>query len=187
MSHKEYRLLVIGAGGVGKSALTISFFQNVFITEYDPTIEDSFRKVVVIDEETCLLNVLDTAGEEVYAPLRDAYVVAAHGYVMAYAINDRRSFDYLGQYILDVRRAKDSDKVSLVIVGTKSDLVQERKVSQEDAHELADFLEVPCIETSAKERINVEEAFYECVRTIERHSNGLVSYRAAKSKKCSLM
>lgn len=54
------------AGGVGKSALTIQLIQNHFVDEYDPTIEDSYRKQVVIDGETCLLDILDTAGQEEY-------------------------------------------------------------------------------------------------------------------------
>ena len=60
----EYKLVVVGAGGVGKSALTIQLIQNHFVDEYDPTIEDSYRKQVVIDGETCLLDILDTAGQE---------------------------------------------------------------------------------------------------------------------------
>lgn len=59
----EYKLVVVGAGGVGKSALTIQLIQNHFVDEYDPTIEDSYRKQVVIDGETCLLDILDTAGK----------------------------------------------------------------------------------------------------------------------------
>lgn len=46
----EYKLVVVGAGGVGKSALTIQLIQNHFVDEYDPTIEDSYRKQVVIGE-----------------------------------------------------------------------------------------------------------------------------------------
>ena len=84
----EYKLVVVGDGGVGKSALTIQLIQNQwvlifvicndawivwtltllcsFVEEYDPTIEDSYRKQVVIDGETCLLDILDTAGQEEY-------------------------------------------------------------------------------------------------------------------------
>ena len=40
----EYKLVIVGGGGVGKSALTIQLIQNHFIDEYDPTIEDSYRK-----------------------------------------------------------------------------------------------------------------------------------------------
>lgn len=63
---REYKLVVVGGGGVGKSALTIQFIQNQFPEEYDPTIEDSYRKQCLIDEEVALLDVLDTAGQEEY-------------------------------------------------------------------------------------------------------------------------
>lgn len=62
---ESFHLSHITAGGVGKSALTIQLIQNHFVDEYDPTIEDSYRKQVVIDGETCLLDILDTAGQEV--------------------------------------------------------------------------------------------------------------------------
>ena len=66
LHHKAgFHLSHIIAGGVGKSALTIQLIQNHFVDEYDPTIEDSYRKQVVIDGETCLLDILDTAGQEV--------------------------------------------------------------------------------------------------------------------------
>ena len=45
----EYKLVVVGAGGVGKSARTIQLIQNHVLDEYDPTIEDSYRKQVVVD------------------------------------------------------------------------------------------------------------------------------------------
>ena len=67
----EYKLVIVGGGGVGKSALTIQLIQNHFIDEYDPTIEDSYRKQVTIDDETCLLDILDTAGQEEYSAMRD--------------------------------------------------------------------------------------------------------------------
>ena len=46
LAMTEYKLVVVGAGGVGKSALTIQLIQNHFVEEYDPTIEDSYRKQV---------------------------------------------------------------------------------------------------------------------------------------------
>ena len=48
---REYKLVVVGGGGVGKSALTIQFIQSQFVEDYDPTIEDSYRKNGVIDDE----------------------------------------------------------------------------------------------------------------------------------------
>jgi len=79
-SMTEYKLVIVGGGGVGKSALTIQLIQNHFIDEYDPTIEDSYRKQVTIDDETCLLDILDTAGQEEYSAMRDQVACARQGW-----------------------------------------------------------------------------------------------------------
>ena len=50
----EYRLVIVGGGGVGKSALTTQFIVNKFVDEYDPTIEDSYRKQVEVDGQQCM-------------------------------------------------------------------------------------------------------------------------------------
>lgn len=55
-ADKQYKLVVVGGGGVGKSALTIQFIQSHFVSDYDPTIEDSYRKQCVIDERVAHLD-----------------------------------------------------------------------------------------------------------------------------------
>ena len=55
-ADKQYKLVVVGGGGVGKSALTIQFIQSHFVSDYDPTIEDSYRKQCVIDEKVAHLD-----------------------------------------------------------------------------------------------------------------------------------
>ncbi|XP_053119121.1 GTPase HRas-like isoform X2 [Hemicordylus capensis] len=94
----EYKLVVVGAGGVGKSALTIQLIQNHFVDEYDPTIEDSYRKQVVIDGETCLLDILDTAGQEEYSAMRDQYMRTGEGFLCVFAINNTKSFEDVHHY-----------------------------------------------------------------------------------------
>ena len=60
----EYKLVILGRGGVGKCVMTIQLVNSQFMDEYDPTIEDSYRKQVTIDDEVCLLDILDTVGQE---------------------------------------------------------------------------------------------------------------------------
>ncbi|RXN11421.1 hypothetical protein ROHU_010653 [Labeo rohita] len=100
----EYKLVVVGAGGVGKSALTIQLIQNHFVDEYDPTIEDSYRKQVVIDGETCLLDILDTAGQEEYSAMRDQYMRTGEGFLCVFAINNTKSFEDIHQYSFRIFR-----------------------------------------------------------------------------------
>ena len=59
---REYKIVVLGSGGVGKSALTVQFVQGIFVEKYDPTIEDSYRKQVEVEGQQCMLEILDTAG-----------------------------------------------------------------------------------------------------------------------------
>uniref|UniRef100_A0A4W5P1S9 small monomeric GTPase n=1 Tax=Hucho hucho TaxID=62062 RepID=A0A4W5P1S9_9TELE len=147
----EYKLVVVGAGGVGKSALTIQLIQNHFVDEYDPTIEDSYRKQVVIDGETCLLDILDTAGQEEYSAMRDQYMRTGEGFLCVFAINNIKSFEDVHLYREQINRVKDSDSVPMVLVGNKSDLGS-RSVESRQAQELARGYGVPFVETSAKTR-----------------------------------
>jgi small GTP-binding protein len=112
----EFRIMVLGAGAVGKSALTVKFVQGEshtlynhkgsFIKKYDPTIEDSYRKQVEVDGYACMLDIMDTAGQEgsgseissllciglsifdknssilEYSALRDKFMKDAHGYML---------------------------------------------------------------------------------------------------------
>ena len=189
-SPTEFKIVVLGRGGVGKSALTIQFVQSHFIEEYDPTIEDSYRKQILVDDKLCLLDILDTAGEEEYSAMRDQYMQMGEGFIMAYSITDRRSFDEQVQYYNQVLKVKDTDTIVCVLAGNKSDLTMDRQVSKEEAQELAERYNCPFFETSAKERTNVDEVFKECTRQISKkiHNRevGGPPY-PKKNKKCSIM
>lgn len=102
------------AGGVGKSALTIQLIQNHFVDEYDPTIEDSYRKQVVIDGETCLLDILDTAGQEEYSAMRDQYMRTGEGFLCVFAIDNMKSFEDIESYRGQIRRVKDADDIPMI-------------------------------------------------------------------------
>lgn len=163
---QEYKLVVVGGGGVGKSALTIQLIQSHFVDEYDPTIEDSYRKQCTIDKEQLLLDVLDTAGQEEYSAMREQYMRTGEGFLLVYSINSRNSLDELTSFYEQILRVKDTDYVPVIVVGNKCDLESERQVSYEEGLALAKSFNSEFLETSAKQRINVEESFYGLVRTI---------------------
>ncbi|CAI4783506.1 CDG_1a_G0050190.mRNA.1.CDS.1 [Saccharomyces cerevisiae] len=163
---REYKIVVVGGGGVGKSALTIQFIQSYFVDEYDPTIEDSYRKQVVIDDKVSILDILDTAGQEEYSAMREQYMRTGEGFLLVYSVTSRNSFDELLSYYQQIQRVKDSDYIPVVVVGNKLDLENERQVSYEDGLRLAKQLNAPFLETSAKQAINVDEAFYSLIRLV---------------------
>uniref|UniRef100_A0AAQ4RPE8 Zgc:55558 n=1 Tax=Gasterosteus aculeatus aculeatus TaxID=481459 RepID=A0AAQ4RPE8_GASAC len=150
----EYKLVVVGAGGVGKSALTIQLIQNHFVDEYDPTIEE-------------------------YSAMRDQYMRTGEGFLCVFAINNTKSFEDVHLYREQINRVKDSDSVPMVLVGNKSDL-STRTVESRQAQELARSYGVPFVETSAKTRQGVEEAFYSLVREIRRYKETNRSNKKSK-------
>jgi len=167
---REYKLVVVGGGGVGKSCLTIQLIQSHFVDEYDPTIEDSYRKQCMIDEEVALLDVLDTAGQEEYSAMREQYMRTGEGFLLVYSITSRQSFDEIQTFEQQILRVKDKDYFPIILVGNKCDLEGDRQVSREEGQEMARRFNCKFIETSAKSRVNVDNAFYELVREIRRYN-----------------
>lgn len=175
---REYKLVVVGGGGVGKSCLTIQLIQSHFVDEYDPTIEDSYRKQCVIDEEVALLDVLDTAGQEEYSAMREQYMRTGEGFLLVYSITSRQSFDEILVFQQQILRVKDKDYFPIIVVGNKCDLENDRQVSEAEGEALSRSFGCKFIETSAKSRINVDNAFYDLVREIRRYNKEMTGYPA---------
>eukprot|EP00108_Taenia_solium_P009176 TsM_000002500 transcript=TsM_000002500 gene=TsM_000002500 len=158
---REYKLVVLGSGGVGKSALTVQFVQSIFVEKYDPTIEDSYRKQIDVDGQQCMLEILDTAGTEQFTAMRDLYMKNGQGFVLCYSITSQSTFNDLADLYEQILRVKDTHEVPLVLVGNKCDLDNERVVGREQGQTLARNWNCVFMETSAKAKINVNEVFFD--------------------------
>jgi len=163
-----YKLVLVGLGGVGKSCLTIQFISQRFVDDYDPTLEDSYRKQVTVDGEDCVLDIFDTAGQEDFSAVRDQYMRTGDGFLCVYSITYEVSFSEVQQLYDHILRVKDLDKVPFVLVGNKCDLESEREVPKEKGEEFAKEIQCKFMESSAKTKVNVTEAFHELVREIKR-------------------
>lgn len=188
-----YKLVVVGEGGVGKSALTIQFFQKMFVEDYDPTIEDSYIQHVEVDRQVCVLDVLDTAGQEEFSALREQYMRKGDGFLIVYSVIDPNSCKNTRQFYNQILRVKDRKSYPMILVANKIDLVHLRKVSEEEGRELAAELQIPYIETSAKvPPVNVDIAFHELVRVIRQQNQNQQSVKKKRKKRrytnrCRLM
>lgn len=163
---------------------------NHFVETYDPTIEDSYRKQVQIDNQSCMLEVLDTAGQEEYIALRDQWIRDGEGFVLVYSISSRSSFTRIKRFYDQIQRVKESAAAGsptypgsplsqtmsnaslgpapVMLVGNKCDRVTEREVSTQEGTALAKQLGCDFVEASAKNCINVEKAFYDVVRQLRK-------------------
>ena len=135
----------------------------------------------MIDDEVALLDVLDTAGQEEYSAMREQYMRTGEGFLLVYSITSRSSFEEISTFHQQILRVKDVEGYPIIVVGNKCDLENERQVSTKglslvrgtpalivEGADLARQLGCAFIETSAKNRINVEQAFYDLVRAIRR-------------------
>jgi len=171
-STETLHVAVLGAGSVGKSALTLRFVRDFFIKDWDPTIEDAYRKTVNVDGATCQLEILDTAGQDDFESLRPQWMMDKDGYIFVYAMDragsaetDLRPFFELHTQINEAR------DVPVVLVANKKDIVDndpgKREVTEERGRELArEFGGARYVETSAFSGENVAEAFHTVVREV---------------------
>ncbi|KAK9324960.1 ras family-domain-containing protein [Lipomyces orientalis] len=163
-----FKLVVLGDGGVGKTALTIQLCLNHFVETYDPTIEDSYRKQIIIDHQSCVVEILDTAGQEEYNALRDQWIKDGEGFVFVYSIASRSSYNRILTFVQQVERIKGTS-VPMILIGNKSDKVAEREITSQEGAALAKQLGCDFFEVSAKNNINIERAFFEAIRCVRRY------------------
>ncbi|KAF9434700.1 Ras GTPase ras2 [Entomortierella beljakovae] len=206
-----YKLVVLGDGGVGKiyyipklnkrtevAPLLEPPYTPAYLKHnrrrtraftYDPTIEDSYRKQVVIDDQTCVLEVLDTAGQEEYTALRDQWIRDGEGFLLVYSIAARSTFERIKRFRDQITRVKDTENVPLMLVGNKCDKLTEREVSRDEGYQMSKLLRCDFTETSAKTCVNVERSFYNVVRMIRQQRDGGVPQKkpTKKKTKCTIL
>ncbi|KAG2188791.1 hypothetical protein INT44_003930 [Umbelopsis vinacea] len=177
-----HKVIMVGSGGVGKSALTLQYMYGDFVEEYDPTKADSYRKKVVLDGQECQIDILDTAGQEEYAAIRDNYYRSGEGFLCVFSVCEHESFEHTQEFRDQIGRVLDDETVPFILVGNKVDLEHLRRVSSNEATALAAEWNCPYVETSAKTRQNVEQVYTQLMRKIRVRKETL-QRNEAKSKK----
>lgn len=190
-----HKVIMVGNGGVGKSALTLQFMYDEFVENYEPTKADSYRKKVVLDGEEVQIDILDTAGQEDYAAIRDNYFRSGEGFLCVFSITEEDSYYATQEFREQILRVKNGESVPFLLVGNKADLHDKRRVSVLEAQSKAQQWNVPYVETSAKTRENVDKVFFDLMREIRARkvddTKVNVGHGKEKSKlkriKCSLL
>eukprot|EP01103_Thecamoeba_quadrilineata_P017506 TRINITY_DN6244_c0_g1_i1.p1 TRINITY_DN6244_c0_g1~~TRINITY_DN6244_c0_g1_i1.p1 ORF type:complete len:193 (+),score=43.47 TRINITY_DN6244_c0_g1_i1:58-636(+) len=184
---QEHKIIVVGAGGAGKSALTQMFMYGNFVEEYDPTTADSYRKIITVDSEKCQLDILDTAGQEEY--MRDNYYRLGEGFLIVYSIIERTTFEAATRFYDHILQVKGKEDVPIILVGSKCDLETDRDVPKAEGEALGKKWNSPFFETSSKTRHNVDEVFMELVRCVTRDkaSGGTEVQQGTEKAGCCLL
>jgi len=159
--NSKYNITVIGAPGVGKSALTLRLLYQEFVDDYEPTKLDSYQTMMNHKGMDVDVQITDTAGQEDYASVRDTFLRSGEGFLCVFSLTDTDSYSHIQELYNQVKLAKSLEPPQLpfLIVGNKCDLTTSRQTKTEDAALLASSLGVQYMETSAKSNENVSEAF----------------------------
>ncbi|KNC46124.1 Ras family small GTPase RAP-1 [Thecamonas trahens ATCC 50062] len=182
---------VLGSGSVGKSALTVRFIKGKFVARYDPTIEDSYSKPLVVDDEACMLDILDTAGQEGYSSMLDAYMKSGEGFILVYDVTNQASFEHVDEIRQRIERSLEDRAVCITLVANKIDLEADRVVTSEDGEAKAKLWDADYVESSAKTDTNVTLIFETIVRRIRSSRGGGgdddTPSSSSKKKGCTLL
>lgn len=162
-SDQEYdylfKLIIVGDSGVGKSSLLNRFSDDVYTDSYISTIGVDFKiRTIDTNGKICKLQIWDTAGQERFRTITSSYYRGAHGILLVFDITNPESFTNIQQWLSEVNNYA-SETVNLILIGTKADLAEKRKVSYSDACDFAKVHNMEYVETSAKTSINIDSAF----------------------------
>jgi small GTP-binding protein len=158
-SEYSFKIVVVGASGVGKTAIVTQLVNQTFKSESQPTIGVEFKSYALpSEEESVKLQIWDTAGQERFRSVSKAYFRNAYGAVLVFDLTNKQSFDELNLWINDLNTLCIPNAY-IIMVGNKADLVDDRTVSEGEAQETAKRYNLEYLETSAKTGQSVPEAF----------------------------
>ncbi|KAJ3428112.1 ras-like protein [Anaeramoeba flamelloides] len=164
-NQEKHTIVLLGGGSVGKSCLTIQYLQGRFVQDYDPTVEESYTKITVIDNKPATLQLFDTAGQTEFRTVENLHVQKGDAFLLVFSLTSRTSFAAIRKIHDRIKKIKETS-VPILVVGNKSDLTSERLISREGAEEAAKKMGIPYLETSAKTGENVTESFERLVRLL---------------------
>ncbi|XP_047013963.1 ras-like protein family member 12 isoform X3 [Ictalurus punctatus] len=175
----ECNIVVLGAMGSGKSALTVKFLTKRFISEYDPNLEDTYSSEEMVDQQPVLVKVMDTADQD--GPVNcERYLAWASAFLIVYSIDNRLSFEVCQQYVEAVTLYTKGlhPEAPIILVGNKVDMERYRQVNKTDGATLAARFGCLFFEVSAcLDFVSVQNLFYEAVREVRREAERSLSLR----------
>lgn len=161
-----FKIILIGDSGVGKTSILARFVGEEVVKSHISTIGIDFKmKCLSVDGKQVKIQVWDTAGQERYETITTQYYRRAQGIVLAYDITRKESFNSIRKWLRYVEEFAERD-VKLTLIGNKSDLSEQRRVTVEEAEALAQEFNIPWFETSAYTGDHVDDTFLTITKQI---------------------
>jgi len=162
--HSIVKIVVCGPTCIGKSTLCSRFIYGHFIEEYDPTIEDGWRKQMKFHDNIIYFDILDCSSTTDYSGMKEMWYRHAQAFILGYSISSKYSFEQIQtqaelECIARVRDVDSINEVPIILVGFKSDLENYREVSFGEGQQLSEKYGIPFIEISSKLDQNVIPLF----------------------------
>ncbi len=178
---------MLGKAAVGKTSIINRYLNNICPEEYEPSVEETYTMQIKTEKgEERDFKIVDTPGEETDQNLLDEWICNSNCIILVYAINEENSFEGLKEYYERIKQNK-TEKISIILVGNKSDLDIDRKISKQNAETYAKSIGASYFETSAlkDENGNCKNVFQECANKIIKNANDEVG-GDSKCVKCSI-
>ena len=136
---KELKIILLGNSGVGKTSIINRYIHNQFNLNSETTIGSSFlTKIINKDNIEYRLNIWDTTGQEKYHSITNLFIKGSNAVILVYSINFLSSFEGLNSWYESIKEHLQGNEYILAVIGSKSDLIQEEVVSEEDGKKFAD-------------------------------------------------
>ena len=173
-----FKIVLIGDTSVGKTNILSKYLSDEFDPESKATVGVEFgTKNFKIENNIVKVQIWDTAGQERYRSITNAYYKGAKGALLVYDITNKKSFDNLDKWISDLKTNGD-EKISIVLLGNKSDLESQRVISTEEGKNKAELYKFAFMETSALNGSNIEKAFDELIKEVYKDNHELFEKQA---------
>ena len=169
----EAKVITLGDSGVGKTNFIFRFIDDKFSLNYFSTygIDAKFKNVKLDNGCEIKFKIFDTAGQERFKSISTNYIKKANGILLMYDISDKDSFNNIENWMETINENSGS-KMSIVLIATKCDLKEDRKITKEEGEELAKKFGLHFYETSSKNNINIKEAFYDIANQVIEKDKG---------------
>ena len=173
-----FKVVLVGDSSVGKTNIMSKYLKNEFHEDSKATVGVEFGvKNFKIENNIVKVQIWETAGEERYRSITNAYYKGAKGSLLIYDITNKKSFENIEKWISDLK-ANTGDNISMILLGNKTDLEEKRAVSIEEGKNKAEFYNITFMETSAFNGNNIQEAFNELITDIYKKNHELLENQA---------